>query len=676
MLRVMVAVVVVSASSCAQTADPAYAPLAAAYSALKAKNYDVAIARFGEAIAAAPQRVATHKDLAYTLLKIGENEQARDEFAEAWRLDPADSHTGLEYAFLCFETKRQAEARRVFDKIRNEPNPEARATAEIAFQNIDRPLVEGIARWKRAVGLTPDNFSGHEELARLAEQRDEIALAAEHFERAWKIRPGECRLLLDLGRTWKALGAVEHANAALLAASRGAQPSVAEAARALLPARYPYVYEFREALKLDPANLELRRELGYLLLEMGQKGEAETEFEGIAAAATDDLLSAAQTGFLKLERKEVDAAMPLLNRVLEKGDPELADRVRFVLNLPRVLPGRPERPSREQIGAEAKDLAGKSLERGYLKDAARYLRVAHENDPLDFAVMLKLGTVHNILKDDAEALKYFGPARRSTDRAIRAEASQAWKNLRPEFARWSATVWAFPFYSTRWRDLFSYAQAKAEWNTQQFPLRPYVSVRFSGDVRGVVEAGPSSQGGYLSDRAAVLALGVETPSWRGLRGWFETGEAMNYSPGGSGKGFLTPDYRGGVGYAKGFGHMLTGAGHGWFAETNLDGVYMSRFGKDTIGYAQNRGGYTFRGPESGAQTQLYWNWNVTADLKSQYWANFVESGPGLRVRMPWLRPGALLTANAVTGRYLVSDGNPRGPTYNDVRVGIWYAFTR
>ena len=45
----------------------------------------------------------------------------------------------------------------------------------------------------------------------------------------------------------------ERANAALLAASRGAEPRTAEAARELLPARYPYVYEFEEALsKLDP----------------------------------------------------------------------------------------------------------------------------------------------------------------------------------------------------------------------------------------------------------------------------------------------------------------------------------------------------------------------------------------------------------------------------------------
>jgi hypothetical protein len=55
---------------------------------------------------------------------------------------------------------------------------------------------------------------------------------------------------------------------ALLAAARGAEPRTAERARALLPVRYPYVYEFRRALGLDPKNLELRLELENLLLEM------------------------------------------------------------------------------------------------------------------------------------------------------------------------------------------------------------------------------------------------------------------------------------------------------------------------------------------------------------------------------------------------------------------------
>ena len=222
----------------------------------------------------APGRADIRKDLAYTLLKIGEPALARDQFREAMRLDPADTAAALEYAFLCYETKQQAEARRVFDRIRHIGN----ATAEQAFHNIDDPLAAGIARWQKAIELGADNFSGHFELATLAEQRDELALAATHFERAWRLLPDRRTVLVDLGRVWMAMGRADDAGAALLAASHGGEPRAAELARELLPARYPFVNEFRQALAFDPANHELRRELGYLLLRMGRRKRPKPSF--------------------------------------------------------------------------------------------------------------------------------------------------------------------------------------------------------------------------------------------------------------------------------------------------------------------------------------------------------------------------------------------------------------
>jgi len=258
-------------SAAAQDPDHSYQSLQFAYDALREGNYDQAVSAFRQAIELTPKRASLHKDLAYTLLKIGENEAARDQFAEAMRLDPADQHVALEYAFLCFETKQQVVARRIFDRIRKTGD----ATAQQAFENIDQPLAEGIARWRQALAVSPDNFSAHQELATLAEQRDEVELAAEHYEKSWRLKPEDRSLMLDLGRMWKMLDRNEDADSILLAASRGGQPRVVEQARELLPARYPYVYEFEKALALDPRNLELRREFAYLLLEMGKKEDAE-----------------------------------------------------------------------------------------------------------------------------------------------------------------------------------------------------------------------------------------------------------------------------------------------------------------------------------------------------------------------------------------------------------------
>jgi Tfp pilus assembly protein PilF len=584
------------AAAMAQTPDPAYLPLDHAYAALKAKNYDDAIRSFEQAAALAPARPSIRKDLAYTLLKIGESERAREQFAEALRLDPADDQIALEYAFLCYETRQPVIARRVFSRLSAAGNP----MATEAFENVDRPLREGIARWQQALDLAPDNFSAHEELARLAEQRDELDLAAAQYTAAWKLRPARRDLLLDLGRMWQQQGRAEESLAALLAVSRGAEPRVAEQARELLPARYPYVYEFEQALALDPANDALRRELAYLHLEMGNK---------VAAAQ-------------QLER--------------------LPDS-------PQPAPTAPRAPDPPR---DNKLLGEQSLDKGYLNDALKYLHAAHENDPMDFEVMLKLGWAYNILKDDREAVRWFAIARNSPDTTLASEASKAYGNLTPSLRRLRTTVWAFPSISTRWRDTFVYAQAKTELRWA-FPIHPYASLRFVGDARGAVRLGVNISPQNLSERSVIVGLGLATPVNHGLMAWFEAGEALGAS--------ATPDYRGGISYA----HVLHGP-HRLFAETTDDGVFISRFNKDTLLYSQNRTGRSY-----GENLQVYWNWNLTADAKGEYWANTVETGPGVRFRLQPL----LFSVNFLRGAYLVNQSNPYRPTFNDVRIGVWYAFT-
>jgi len=655
-----------------QPSDPAYQPLEHAYQALRDKYYDQAVAGFRQAIALAPERASIRKDLAYTLLKAGENEAAREQFGEAMRLDPTDRHAALEYAFLCYETKQQALARRVFDHIRKTGD----ATAEQAFQNIDRPLASGIARWQKVVEVEPGNFSAHQELAVLAEQRDELSLAAEHYELAWKLRPDERSLMLDLGRVWRLLGRNEEADVLLLAASRGRPPRISEQARELLPDRYPYLYEFERALRLDPNNFQLRSEYAYLLLAMGKKDDADRQFQVLHEATPDDLLTSAQLGFLRLNRQDFTGAQPLLDQVLKGGDKQLADRVRVALQLPQTLEPR-ETPAQQSSG-DAKALAEKSMQAGYMKDALKYLTIANENDPVDFSTMLKLGWVYNILHEDRDALKWFDLASKSTDSSIASEASKAYHNLAPEFSHFRTTVWIFPFFSTRWHDIFGYGQIKTELKLGRLPIRPYFSTRFIGDTRQTV--GPTvgaANPQYLSESSFIFGIGAATLPWHGVTSWFEAGEAVKYLPSRTDVGAMIPDYRGGAAYAKGFGHLMNGS-RGFFAETNEDIVFVSRFQNDLLFYAQNRAGYTLAQAEGfgGLQAQFYWNGNATTDRLRQYWANFAETGPGLRFRFRDLPKSMLFSVNFVRGAYTINLDNPRRPNFFDLRIGIWYAFTR
>jgi Flp pilus assembly protein TadD len=655
-MRVLLLVAALNVSF-AQAPDIAYEPLSRAYEALKASDYDAAVSNFLKGIELAPGRASIHKDLGYTYLKIGENELARDRFREAMRLEPNDLQVAMEYAFLCYETKEQAQARRIFDRIRRTGN----AVAEQAFRNIDDPLAAGISRWEEAIEKGADNFSAHFELATLAEQRDEFELAAEHYERAWRIQPERRTVLVDLGRAWKSLNRTADANAALLAASRGGEPRAAEMARELLSDRYPYVSEFQRALEVDPGNVELRRELAYLLLRMERQAEAEQQFWVLTRTAPNDMLSATQLGFLLIARGDAAGAMPLFERVLAGPDDDLANRVRAVLRIPQVL--RP-RTGDKPASIDAKVMAERSMKAGYMKDALKYLQVAHEAEPADFSVMLQMGWAYNLLHQDGQAVRWFDLARRSTDPKIAGEALTAWRSLRKSQAWFRTTFWIFPVYSTRWHDLFSYGQYKTEWRGH-LPVHPYVSARFVGDTRVTIGA-VSPQ--FLSESSFILGLGLTTVPWHGIAGWAEVGSAMSYVT-----GHMLPDYRGGVSMAWNFGRSLAAESNGLFAATNTDGVFISRFGNDFLVYQQTRLGYTW-GPKL-VRAQAYWNFNLTVDSQRQGWANFAELGPGIRFHGAFMPPSMYLMVDSMQGAYLIHGSYPAAH-FADLRAGVWYAITR
>jgi len=606
--------------ACGQMQDPLASLLDRAYKALAEKQYPQAVELFAEAVEAAPERVSIRKDLAYTYLRTGETEAARDQFEQVMRIDPLDQQAALEYAFLCHETGKTDIARRVFDQIRRDENSPYRATAEAAFQNIDRPLAEGLARWLQALELQPDDYNAHREVAILAERRGELALAAEHYLKAWRLRPEWRSMLVAYGRIEQARGEPERAMAALLAASRGPEPRAAEAARKLLPDRYPYVYEFRQAIELDPDNIALREELVYLLEAMGRREEAARELAAIPQAQ------------------------------------------------------RPGAGAGTVRSADVRALAERSYQAGYLRDALKYYLMAHEEDPLDFRVMLQLGWTLNVMGRDEEAFRWFGLARKSPDASIAREAGRAYSNLRPSQARFRTTVWLFPVFSSRGRDVFAYGQVRTELKLGRLPLRTYFSTRLIGDSQGMVSSGAPKR---LADNAAVLAAGVTTNSWQGFIFWFEAGEAVRYAWTSAGRRF-SADLRGGAAFYRGFGRLL-GSGHrGAHVETNDDFVFLSRFDNDALLYSQNRAGYTLAPLKKlgGLETQWSWNLNLSRDIKRAYWANTVETGPGVRFRWERMPRPWVFSFSVLRGAYLIREGNPWGRRYTDYRAGIWYAFTR
>ena len=639
------------AAAQSSTVKPGDAELNQAYQALAHKDYDAAIALFRSGLAKQPGNAAAHKDLAYTLLKAGQNEEARDEFEAAMRANPQDDTAALEYAFLAYETKKPIEARRMFDRLRHSANPATRATAEQAFQNIDRPLAEGIARWKQALAQAANpndlsTFSAHWELAQLAELRDELPLAAEQYEICHKLKPQLPELLLILARIWREMGHLEEARAALLAASRSADSRTAALALEQMDPRYPYPYEFLNALKLDPQNTALRRELAYLYLAMHQKAEAIEQFKQVLAIDPKDRLS--------------------------------QDQLNSLLHVSPQPKAAPERAPAVTPAVDAKSMGKKSFALGYLQDAIRYLREAHEQDPNDAEVMLDLGWAYNQAGDDSAASYWFDQARRSEDPNIAAQALQAYRNLNPELFP-HTTVWLLPMYSSRWNDMFSYGQIKRTiplpWRRADRFFSLYLSTRLDGDLRARIRTVYGS--GYLSDGALIFGAGIASRTWHRFLLWGEAGEAIYYLPAHSSR--ASPDYRGGLHFDKGFGSLLGSSHSGFFSETSADAIYVRAFGGDWIGYSQNRMGRTWR-VSCKSSLQTLWNVNYTRDLQRQYWANTLEFGPGLKFHLPGMPPNLYLSADFLRGKYLLDPYvDPTYRThfhYTDVRIGFWFARTR
>lgn len=632
------------------------------YLALDAGELDAAVTAFRQAAANAPDDAAVRVQLAYALLETGETVAARDRFEEAVRLEPENERAALELAFLRYETGRPAEALAGFRALAESENAEIAETAAETRDRVEAELGGGIERWEQAVAADPSNRSAVLELADLLLRRGDAADAAERYAAAFAL-PGPNReeILLELGRARFSAGDEEGAHGAWLLASRSAETRIAETARDLLPERFPYANEFRAALALDPDKTALRRELGYLLLEVGESEQATQEFETVVERNPDDLQAAAQLAFLYLMEERSDLAVRLLERARASDDPEVAGRAGAAL-----------RELREEKARPARRMGEKSLNQSYLLDARRYFTEAWRANPDDLTVALKLGVVNNLLTEDRKAVRWFRLARESEDRAVAAQARRSYNALAPEYKRFRTTFWAFPFYSKRFGTVFGYGQLKTELRASK-RLRPYVSVRLAGDVRRTTGGRTPQQ---LSESSVIGALGLRAPLGNGVTLWGEAGEAVSYL----GKDSRTtplaaPDYRGGFNWFRARGASLGGNEPGRFVEANLDVVYVSRFDHDALAYFQLKPGY--RLPNWGpVQAQVYANWNVTTDRSGQWWANYAEAGPGFRLLVPGVKPPMVFSVDWVRGVHLSNKGNPRRPNYFDLRAGVWYSFTK
>lgn len=214
--------------------DSAFPFLEVAYNALRAEDFDKAIAYFNQAVAASPNRTDIRKDLGYTYYKVGSDDQALQQFQRVTQLDPTDYQSALEVAFVTYQSPdpgQLALARRIFDQVRQAGDPVSKATAEQAFENIDSGLAAQIASLQQALQLDPNNLIVHFQLGQAAEERGDFQLSIDNYTVAEGLNSGA--VYIDLARVLHTAGRTAEERAALIQATQlgMSDPYSAEAAK-------------------------------------------------------------------------------------------------------------------------------------------------------------------------------------------------------------------------------------------------------------------------------------------------------------------------------------------------------------------------------------------------------------------------------------------------------------
>ena len=528
-LRVPIVVLFTVTAFC-QLPDPAYQPLDRAYAALaRSRMTKQSLLSKGHR---ARSRARRHPQRPGLHLSQDRRKRAGPRpVSRGHGMDPADIQVALEYAFLCYETKQQAEARRIFDRIRRtgRSRPPSRRSRI------------STARWPPASSVGRS-----------------IAVRGRQFQRAFRAgHAGRTARRTGAGRGAFRKGLAYAARPAFRAGGPGpgvegdgphrrrrpprCWPLPAAASRApprwrasCCPIATPSFPNSAAPSNSIPPTSSCAANSAICCCAWSASPRPNSEFRILTETAPDDLLSATQLGFLLYARGDSAAAMPLFDRVLAGPDEDLANRVRAVLRMPQVVEPRAD-TTPDSI--DAKVMAERSIKAGYMKDALKYLQVAHEADPGDFESCCKLGWTYNILHQDRPGLRWFDLARRSPDPQIAAEAAPG--VAQPACGR-SAVAHhglALPHVlHPLARFLLLCPGQDRVAHRARFP--PYAERalrrRHARDVGAV-----SPQ--YLSESSFIVAGGVRMLPWHGIGAWFEAGTAMSYVT-----GHMLPDYRGGV----------------------------------------------------------------------------------------------------------------------------------
>lgn len=419
---------------------------------------------------------------------------------------------------------------------------------------------------------------------------------------------------------------------------------------------------FLKALAADPANADVRKDLGYLYERTGDIKKAVGQFEIVFKAHSEDLRTALELGYFSQRLRREDQAILYFQAATQSADPDVQSKARAALESLRAA-------QLSAIKQQGYDL----IQQNRQADAIRALEEARRQDPQDYSVVLQLGYLYSEQGQKKKAEEMFRAASQSPEDGLASRARSALKVAQSSERLWFGDLYVAPFYGSRFDNEYGSFHGKIGLRPNRF-FQPYVGARIDRDTRSETGRVPI----IFSDNSAVFSVGIQSqPLKQNLLLYGEAGTAISLL-GTAQHGRAIPDYRAGVNWFQPWGMDLATTARdnrhkaGLFSEAYSDISYYSRYGQNMIGYVQLKQGVSV--PARGfVPFQLFLAENVVKDSRSDFYNNVVEAGPGLRfVPFRALRH-AQVQAEYLRGYYL-TDGhrtkNPSGPNYDDFRVFI------
>ncbi len=422
------------------------------------------------------------------------------------------------------------------------------------------------------------------------------------------------------------------------------------------------IQDFQKALTEAPSNSQWRKDLGYAEVAAGLPWEARKEFETVYREHPEELGIALELAYLLQQQHEDDAAVRYFAAAAKSTDAKISKSARAALaNLDASL-----LHARKQ---KAYDL----LAQGHRAEAIRLFEEVREADSADATTTLQLGYLYDAAGDLPKAREMFQAARYNPDPAVSVKASAALAEVQRQSAWWFGTVYAAPFYESRFANQINPLNTKIGLRPSTY-LQPYFGLRFTRDIRSTTGTLPQ----IFSDNSAVFSLGVQsTILGHGTNLYAEAGTALSLLDRPH-QGRAVPDYRAGVTWFQPWGVSLARAallnerGISLTGSAYGDVGFYSRYQHNVIGYLQLREGLNL--PTGRVlPIQVLAAVNLVRDSNGNFYNNVVEAGPEVRLA-PFRRlPDLQIEAEYLRGFYAVHDPvNPYGPRYGDCRLFlIW-----